>query len=95
MFDPESRYANLPTATHVTASGREVVYVTRRFLPRTTSLLATGRVLVAEADRLDLIAARAIGDSLAWWRLPDANLAEHPDELEAPGRELVVALENP
>lgn len=95
MFDPDSRYANLPTASHVTSDGREIVYVTRRFLPRTASLMATGRAAVAAGDRLDLIAARTLGDSLAWWRLPDANVCEHPDELEAAGLELVVALENP
>jgi hypothetical protein len=95
MLDPDSRYAQLPTATHVAQGGREIVYVTRRFLPRPDALLAIGKVSVAEADRLDLIAARALGDALVWWRLPDANLCEHPDELEQPGLALVLAVENP
>ncbi len=95
MFEADSRYANLPTATHVTADGRQIVYVTRRFLPQPARLLAVGRVTVADADRLDLIAARALGDALAWWRVADGNLAEHPDELETPGRELTIAMENP
>ena len=95
MFDAESRYVGLPTTTHIAADGREIVYVTRRFLPRPASLLSIGHVTVAEADRLDLIATRVLGDPLAWWRLPDANLAQHPDELEEPGRVLVVAAENP
>ena len=95
MFDPDSRYAQLPTATHVGPDGREIVYVTRRFLPRPEALLAIGRANVTEADRLDLIAARALGDALVWWRLPDANLCEHPQELEQPGLALVVAVENP
>lgn len=95
MFDPDSRYAKLQTATHVAADGREIVYVTRRFLPRPEALLAVGRAEVVEGDRLDLIAARALGDALVWWRLPDANLCEHPEELEQPGLTLVIAVENP
>lgn len=95
MFDPDSRYGKLPTATHVAPDGREIVYVTRRFLPRLDALLPISRVSVADGDRLDLIAARALGDALAWSRLPDANLCEHPDELEQPGLPLVVAVESP
>ena len=33
VFDPESRYADLPRATHTTPGGDEINYVTRRFLP--------------------------------------------------------------
>lgn len=93
MFQPNSRYANLPTRTHVEPDGREIVYVTRRQLPRPESMMATGRVALRDGDRLDLVAARALGSPEAWWRLCDANPSLHPEELEQPGHELLVATE--
>jgi len=93
MFETHSRYAKLPTATHVEPDGRELVYVTRRFLPRPETLMATGRVGLRSGDRLDLVAARALGSAEAWWRLCDANPSLHPDELEHPGIELLIATE--
>lgn len=93
MLDPQSRYAKLPTATHVEPDGREIVYITRRFLPRTDRLMATGRVGVRAGDRLDLIAARVLGSAENWWRLGDANPSLHPEELEHPGAELLIATE--
>jgi len=81
VFEPDSRYADLPTATHTTVDGRQIVYVTRRFLPRAAALVPIGRVLVTEDDRLDRIAARTLGDPLQYWRICDANEAMNPDEL--------------
>lgn len=100
MFDRDSRYAELPTAVHVESDGREVVYVTRRFLPRPDALLELGRVHVEAGERLDLFAARTLGSADAWWRVPDANPVVHPEELEpseqAPvPRRLLVATEAP
>ena len=45
------------------------------------------------SDRLDLVAARALGSADAWWRLCDANPTLHPEDLEHPGAELLVATE--
>jgi hypothetical protein len=93
MFDSDSRYATLPTATHTAADGLQVVYVTRRFLPRAAELVPLGRVTVAEDDRLDLVAARALGDPLQYWRVCDANEAMSPEELERePGAVLLIAM---
>jgi hypothetical protein len=92
MFDPDSRYAALPTATHTAADGTQVVYVTRRFLPRTSDLVPLGTVMVVADDRLDLIAARALGDPLQYWRVCDANEAMNPEALERePGAVLLIA----
>jgi hypothetical protein len=42
---------------------------------------------VVQGDRLDLIAARTLGDSEQFWRVCDANDAMDPHELTAePGR---------
>ncbi len=94
MFDPDSRYAALPTATFTDADGHEVVYVTRRILPRARDLTRLGQLTVQDGDRLDLVAARALGDPLAWYRVADSNEAMHPDDLTAePGRRLLIAIE--
>lgn len=92
MFDPTSRYAGLPTTEHRTASGRTVVHVQRRILPSAGSLTPLARVVVTEGDRLDLVAARTLGDPLQWWRIADANEGTDPEELVAtPGRVLWVS----
>jgi nucleoid-associated protein YgaU len=50
-------------------------------------------VTVNQGDRLDLIAARALGDPELFWRICDANNAMDPLELTAePGRRLRVAI---
>jgi len=90
MFDPTSRYFNLETATLETADGRVIAYKRRRFLPRGEALRLLVEVTVADADRLDLIAARTIGDPEQFWRICDANNAMNPFDLEAPGRTLRV-----
>ncbi len=93
MLDPESRYAELETATLTLADGRQVSYLKRRFLPQAEALSLLTEVAVRDGERLDLIAARTLGDPLQWWRVADANEAMHPDELLAePGRRLRVAV---
>ena len=92
MLDTDSRYAEVPTATYTTAEGREIVYVTRRFLPRAQELTPLARVLVNEADRLDQIAGRTIGDPLQYWMICDSNEAMSPEALVLePGRILLIA----
>lgn len=93
MFDPTSRYAPLETAHLMLDDGTSVAYVRRRFLPRGADLALLAEVPVRPADRLDLIAARALGDPEHWWRLGDANDAMRPDDLLTPtGRPLRVPL---
>lgn len=94
MFDFSSRYFDIPTATLLDAQGRELVYVRRRFLPlRDPAAQTLAEVLVTEADRLDLIATRTLGDPEQFWRICDANQAMHPAELTAEiGRRLIVLM---
>lgn len=93
MFDISSRYYNLETATIATKDGRTVAYKRRRFLPQGESLPLLVDVTVAQGDRLDLIAARTLGDSLHFWRICDANDVMDPLELTAePGKILRVPL---
>ena len=83
MFEPTSRYHAIPTATHPTPGGRESAYKRRRFLPRGGAMPLLVEVVVGQGDRLDLIAARTLGDPEQYWRVCDANDAMNPADLTA------------
>lgn len=92
MFQPTSRYHQVEIAEHTTPRGRIVRHVRRRFIPRTAPVPLADHV-VAAGDRLDNVTARYLGDPEQFWRVCDANLAEHPAELVAvPGRVLVIPM---
>ncbi len=87
-FAPNSRYNGVPTLTFVLPDGRSVAYLARRFIPEP---LATREWPVVQGDRLDLIAARLLGDPEQWWKQADANVTLKADELtDEPGRRLRV-----
>ena len=90
-FPPSSRYHGVPTATLETPRG-PVVYLRRRFVPPPDRLAPLGAHTVREGDRLDLVAAAALGDPELFWRIADANGAMRPDALETPGRRLRITL---
>ena len=87
MFESNSRYYNLETATYVAADGAdkehptEIAYKRRRFLPKGEDMPLLVEVTVTEGDRIDLITARALGDPEQFWRVCDANNAMNPIEL--------------
>ena len=96
MFDPESRYHDLETAQLTTREGRRVAYKRRRFLPQGATLPLLAEVTVRAGDRLDLLAAKALGDPAQYWRLCDANDAMNPATLTAtPGATLRIAVPQP
>ena len=93
MFPPTSRYANTEIAKFVTADGREVVYLRRRFLPDLRTVIELAEHTVTEGDRLDNVTARYLGDPEQFWRLGDANREMKPDELTNEiGRRLSIPL---
>ncbi len=93
MFESNSRYENIETATYTNPEGEQVTYVKRRFLPRGEDLPLLVEVSVTEGDRLDNITARTLGDPEAFWRIADANNAMHPDDLTAePGKTIRVPI---
>ena len=93
MFDPNSRYAKIQTASLTDAEGREVSYVRRRFVPRSEDLPTLAEISVTQSDRLDLLTGRTLGDPEQFWRVCDANGATRPEELtETIGRKLRITL---
>jgi hypothetical protein len=62
---------------------RTVRYLRRRFPPQPSTLSTLAEHLVTRGDRLDVITARYLGDPTQFWRVCDANLVIHPDELTA------------
>lgn len=93
MFDTNSRYHSIETATHTQPDGRKITYVRRRFLRRGENLPLMVEVTVTDGDRLDLITGRSLGDPEQFWRVADANNAMNPFDLTAePGDVLRVPI---
>ena len=92
MFEPGSRYFALEEATFTFADGRTVAYKRRRFLPQGRTLPRLAVVTVEAGDRLDLIAARTLGDPEQFWRICDVSAELRPGDLEQPGRRITVPL---
>lgn len=66
-------------------------YLARTILPLATSFKPQSRYTIQAGDRIDLIAARLLGDPLLYWMLLEANNASDPASLCAvPGRSIVV-----
>ena len=92
MFDPTSRYAALPTLSYAAGSDRTISYVPARILPQSATLTMLGVAAINPGERLDLFAARTLGDPLLFWRIADANDAMDPDSLTPAGLPLNVPL---
>ncbi len=90
MVDPTSRYAAVPIATTTVPDGvggsRTIRYLSRRFPPQPSTLTTLAEHPVTRGDRLDVVTARYLGDATQFWRVCDANLVIHPDELTAADR---------
>ena len=95
MFDPTSRYYEIDDAVAMLPDGREIAFKRRRFVPRAADLQPIGEETVGAADRLDLVAARGLGDPEQFWRVCDANGALDPADLLQPGRKLTIPMPTP
>lgn len=87
-----SRYWSTEVVFATRPGGERIAYKRRRFLPKPEDLQALAEWPVRAGDRFDLVAARTLGDSQAFWRIADANRAMDPAELETPGRRLVIPM---
>jgi hypothetical protein len=92
LFPPTSRYSGLALASLTRPDGATVAYVRRRFILPPESYAPLGTHTMAQGERLDLIAARFLGDPELFWRICDANAALTAEELEQEGRTLRITL---
>jgi len=90
-FPADSRYYGSKTLTLVTPAGETITYLARRIVPQpgAPNFATMAQHTVKQGDRLDLIAAKYLGDPLIFWLICDANGAIDPRELVAtPGNVL-------
>ena len=87
-FPTDSRYYGSKTLTYIAPDGQMITYLARRFVPQpgAPNFATVARHTVRQGDRLDLIAAKYLGDPLVFWLICDANGAIRPNQLvETPG----------
>lgn len=89
----DSRYYRSATMQYTAPDGTLITYLARRFVPQpgAPNFATIAQHTVRQGDRLDLIAAKYLGDPLIFWMLCDANGAIFPNELLATiGRVLAI-----
>jgi nucleoid-associated protein YgaU len=87
-FPTDSRYYGSATLTYIMPTGQAITYLAPRIVPQPGSpnFATVAQHVVRQGDRLDLIAAKYLGDPLIFWLICDANGAIDPSELvETPG----------
>ena len=92
-FPTDSRYYRYATQQYTAPDGTVITYLARRFVPQpgAPNFATVAQHTVARADRLDLIAAKYLGDPLMYWLICDANGAIVPNDLlSAPGGMLAI-----
>jgi hypothetical protein len=94
-FPTDSRYYASRTLSYVAQSGQMITYLARRFVPQpgTPNFATVAQHTVRQGDRLDLLAAKYLGDPLIFWLICDANGAIRPDDLvKTPGTTLNITM---
>ena len=99
MFEPTSRYAGVHdttlTVTEPDGSTRTIPYKARRFV-EPDAAVPVRAFAPLQGERPDQLAARLLGDPQQFWRLCDANVVIHPDELgDPPGGRIAVPVIGP
>jgi nucleoid-associated protein YgaU len=92
-FPPDSRYYNSKTLQYTPPGGQPITYLARRFVPQpgAANFATVAQHTIKQGDRLDLIAAKYLGDPLLFWLVCDANGAIEPAALVAtPGTVLQI-----
>jgi hypothetical protein len=93
LFTATSRYYGIDTETLTTANGKVIIYLRRRFVPSPDGFQLLQEHSVTQAERLDNIAAKFLGDPELFWRIADANGAMRPEDLvQTVGRKLRITL---
>jgi len=87
-FPTDSRYYRSATLQYAAPAGQTITYLARRFVPQTgaPNYATVATHTVRQGDRLDLIAAKYLGDPLMAWLICDANGAmDSWDLVKTPG----------
>jgi nucleoid-associated protein YgaU len=90
-FPADSRYYGASTLSYMSPTGETIAYLARRIVPQpgAPNFATVAQHTVRQGDRLDLIAAKYLGDPLIFWLICDANGAIDPYDLVAtPGKVL-------
>jgi nucleoid-associated protein YgaU len=94
-FPADSRYYGSSTLSYTAPNGQTFAYLARRIVPQpgAPNYATVARHIVKQGDRLDLLAAKYLGDPLIFWLICDANGAIRPNELvETPGTILNITM---
>lgn len=92
-FPTDSRYYGFGVQYYSAPNGQVIAYLARRIVaqPGAPNFATINQYTVHQGDRLDLIAAKYLGDPLMAWLICDANGAIRPHDLVAtPGRVLAI-----
>ncbi len=98
-FDENSRYRKVdiallaapPVSPAGGAAQPPVPYLRRRFIAQPSDIALAAYATVGASERPDLLAARTLGEPLAYWRLADANGVADPNALtDTPGMRVAV-----
>jgi hypothetical protein len=87
-FPTDSRYYGFSVLQYTAPDGQMIPYLSRRIVPQSgaPNYATINRYTIVEGDRLDLIAAKYLGDPLMAWLICDANGAMKPHDLvKTPG----------
>jgi hypothetical protein len=94
-FPTDSRYYGSSTLSYTAPNGQTFTYLARRIVPQpgAPNYATVAQHAVKQGDRLDLLAAKYLGDPLIFWLVCDANAAIRPTELvETPGTILNITM---
>jgi nucleoid-associated protein YgaU len=92
-FPTDSRYYGFAVRYYAAPNGGKIAYLARRIVPQpgAANFTTINTHTVHQGDRLDLIAAKYLGDPLMAWLICDANGAMSPHDLVAvTGRVLAI-----
>jgi hypothetical protein len=89
-FPTDSRYYGSSVQQYTAPNGQVIPYLARRIVPQpgAPNYATINTYTVKSGDRLDLIAAKYLGDPLMAWLICDANGAVNPTDLEVAGTQL-------
>jgi nucleoid-associated protein YgaU len=84
-FPTDSRYYGFGVLQYTAPNGQQIPYLQRRIVPQpgAPNYATINQYSVRQGDRLDLIAAKYLGDPLMAWLICDANGAMRPYDLVA------------